>query len=516
MSAFLKMVLSAGFAFVVIGGLIFATMVGEYKRAGEVDATFEQITLQQFVDGDYRNKHLFEVTEARPGHNCVPYYDDTSGKIIFSWVPLYSADAVEDDGTNVAVIAQVFDAPTHNEVKQALDNPSVRVQFWNEDTSFANQLLTHYPNLDLSRVKRVSINEDVPSQSSLLIWVVASGAAAAFGLVLWLFACFVWLRSFQLNRRSYDEQLKEAQEKPPGFQFEEEPWSNRFQWMSKLCFMATPVLIFGNLGIVMAQRAGALDPTIASYIFIITVPAFFLSGLVGFAIRSLNKPVLKIQKRLANEVPEFAMQAFEPNIRIFVEHGYTLLGFAEKRYLEHKFAAYMQSPDRKFCIEMNVKKGSKPTIGIQGLSSTGMLIVYSRAPIEFKIVGLKIGLPIYAQMSEMFTHEQIVSVMKQTSDQLAKRGECFVLIDPKKVFQLNHYEAVLADWWAFRRSQQFKRPTPVPTLSELLRHENGTHQFIYARRDDLENAFDEPLDVKNVFPTMAIGGLQTLSRNVSV
>jgi hypothetical protein len=154
----------------------------EWKRAKQLDAEPEIVTLRQLVEGDVSNRHLFLLTDFRPAESF--YYESSEGKTTLeaSWVPLYPADEPNDSGAGIRAIAYVPNAASKDELYAKLEQRPLLVQTWKHRARRPQELAKLYPDISVANVFEVSAGAPIPSLRGATEWFLWSGACLAGSL----------------------------------------------------------------------------------------------------------------------------------------------------------------------------------------------------------------------------------------------------------------------------------------------------------------------------------------------
>ena len=164
-----KQVFVIGILLIPVGFIMVMLGRQEMRQANELEARPEAVSLQQLIDGDHVNEHLFLLSEFRPAEFAYTETSKRSSVLDYSWVPLYPTGQDEDDGEQIRVIARLLDVANVDELYAILEQDSVVAQVWNFSSHEISNLQEHYPRLDTRNIIEVWIGDELPSRRAGIV-----------------------------------------------------------------------------------------------------------------------------------------------------------------------------------------------------------------------------------------------------------------------------------------------------------------------------------------------------------
>ena len=486
----IKILASLTFLFFVVGGILIFVGYQSLQFAKKADDAWEQVTLQQWLDGETENSNLFEISEFKAGEYYRAMMERYSDDFQIVYIPFFQTGQPEGDGSSIQVVVGVQDANNEQELEALLAAPTIKVQaFGGQVPLYAKKLSEAYPKIDWNKVRWVVADEDIPSAQAAWQSIGWGSAIASLGFVTVGLMFPLWWRRRSANRGNFAdvaarlETVDATSEKRS--ELESSPLSDLwFKVQHYFGYCTTPLIGF-NAVLVYGMRARIFDASWVMPILYVTVPLFLLAGLLSVIGNFFTAPKLKMERLVAADLPRKVKDRLTKEIEEFQVYGFQFIGFSRTNYITTKFNGYLLSSDGKRLIEVSDGNG-EISLAALCITSDGLLYSLNRNSTDLKINGLETGVPLVAELSKNFTAVELVAGLEEFQETVEQGGDCLLTMSPSQVFHTMHYEAILTGWWTYNSSLRFSKPEPMPSIEEI---SSDGISFSFQRNSELDNAY---------------------------
>lgn len=485
----LRFLFALAFALAMVGG---GTMFCGYQtleRSAQVDADWESVTLEQWINGETKNNVLFEVSDFQPADEYYYLTQRRSNDYSMVYMPLYVKGQEQDSGENIHAIVGLGAVDNDKELWQILDKSTIKIQdYKNEVPSPAKGLSSSYPAIDWEKVRWASVNSEIPTAESAWQFIVIGGLFLFFAIVSISVGIALFCRNFFTRTKSYGSTVAklESDGKSQGSAIGKSSTAPHMASLLNVVGYVFNFLIGFNLLVYLCRRFEVLDSDLAMQILYITVPLFFLIGAFVLLSSFFSSPKLHLEAKSKDELSPKVLETLGREIVKFQNLGFHLVGFSSSSFRENKDNAYLLSVDKKRLVEVSLK-GRELTSIVMGVTNDGLVFEAGQCPIDLTIDGTKNGLPLVAKCWQKCTPQQALASFEEFNQLLASTGAHLLTIAPEQIFQLMHYEVILTGWWAYQNSVRFSKPESLPSLDELT---SDGIEFSFCRDEELDNAFN--------------------------
>ena len=464
------------------------------QRSAKLDEDWEEVTLEQFVVGDYQNKSLFKVSQFRSGDQCYLITDSGSDGFNIAYIPLYIEGREEDLGELVRVVAGVRNIKNEKELWQKMDQREIFVQDWHQSPpEYAFELSSMYPKLDWEKVRWVTVDEDLPNSADAYSCFVIGGVMFLAFPVFAVLSINTYLRKYRASKSDFESL---ALANGLGNSSASEVGSNsKFGTLSSLTYVALVLgtaLIPFNLAIVVAMRSTLIGGSTAMAILFVSFPMFLLCGIFCVTAHFFISPSLHITRKRREDLPAATLERLDREIAEYMALGFHFAGYAQTDFYEKKWNAFMLSADQTQLVEITDGK-SNMLCSMIGVTSDGAMFLVSSTDVELQFDGTEKGVPLICDSVVSRTAGEIAALFEKIRFAVQKTDSEFLRICPSDIFHVMHYEAILSGWWYYQSSLRHKKPEPLPAIEDVAGIENGQATFVFNRSKIMENAFEDSL-----------------------